>query len=93
MDPFWVGLLARLPLYCFGPIRVSSTVIFVFSHFFPPFQQVANILLLIAATLIGLLCYFLAEAKQRRAFLEAKQGLEVKMLIEEQSAEQVSSVS
>ncbi|EAU77417.2 AGAP009315-PA, partial [Anopheles gambiae str. PEST] len=51
-------------------------------------QQVANILLLIAATLIGLLCYFLAEAKQRRAFLEAKQGLEVKMLIEEQSAEQ-----
>ncbi|XP_053673323.1 adenylate cyclase type 3 [Anopheles nili] len=51
-------------------------------------QQVANILLLVAATLIGLLCYFLAEAKQRRAFLEAKQGLEVKMLIEEQSAEQ-----
>ncbi|XP_050076662.1 adenylate cyclase type 3 [Anopheles maculipalpis] len=51
-------------------------------------QQVANVLLLIAATLIGLLCYFLAEAKQRRAFLEAKQGLEVKMLIEEQSAEQ-----
>ncbi|XP_049536076.1 adenylate cyclase type 3 [Anopheles darlingi] len=51
-------------------------------------QQAANVLLLIAATLIGLLCYFLAEAKQRRAFLEAKQGLEVKMLIEEQSAEQ-----
>uniref|UniRef100_A0A182TIB9 Adenylate cyclase N-terminal domain-containing protein n=1 Tax=Anopheles melas TaxID=34690 RepID=A0A182TIB9_9DIPT len=51
-------------------------------------QQVANILLLVAATLVGLLCYFLAEAKQRRAFLEAKQGLEVKMLIEEQSAEQ-----
>ncbi|XP_053667257.1 adenylate cyclase type 3 [Anopheles marshallii] len=51
-------------------------------------QQVANVLLLIAATLIGLLCYFLAEVKQRRAFLEAKQGLEVKMLIEEQSAEQ-----
>lgn len=55
-------------------------------------QQAANILLLIAATLIGLLCYFLAEAKQRRAFLEAKQGLEVKMLIEEQSAEQVSTL-
>ncbi|XP_052865244.1 adenylate cyclase type 3 [Anopheles cruzii] len=51
-------------------------------------QQVANVMLLVVATLIGLLCYFLAEAKQRRAFLEAKQGLEVKMLIEEQSAEQ-----
>ncbi|XP_062548182.1 adenylate cyclase type 3 [Armigeres subalbatus] len=51
-------------------------------------QQIANILLLGAATVIGLLNYFLAEAKQRRAFLEAKQGLEVKMLIEEQSAEQ-----
>ncbi|XP_058824460.1 adenylate cyclase type 3 [Topomyia yanbarensis] len=51
-------------------------------------QQFANILLLIAATAIGLLVYFLAEAKQRRAFLEAKQGLKVKMLIEEQSAEQ-----
>ncbi|XP_065080499.1 adenylate cyclase type 3 isoform X2 [Ochlerotatus camptorhynchus] len=51
-------------------------------------QQVANVLLLVAATAIGLLNYFLAEAKQRRAFLEAKQGLEVKMLIEEQSAEQ-----
>lgn len=47
------------------------------------------ILILTAAT-IGLLCYFLGEAKQRRAFLEAKQSLEVKMLIEEQSAEQVS---
>ncbi|XP_055612509.1 adenylate cyclase type 3-like, partial [Uranotaenia lowii] len=53
-------------------------------------QQIANILLLLAATGIGLLYYFLAEFKQRRAFLEAKQGLEVKMLIEEQSAEQVS---
>nr|XP_029727324.1 adenylate cyclase type 3-like [Aedes albopictus]XP_029727325.1 adenylate cyclase type 3-like [Aedes albopictus]XP_029727326.1 adenylate cyclase type 3-like [Aedes albopictus]XP_029727327.1 adenylate cyclase type 3-like [Aedes albopictus] len=51
-------------------------------------QLLANIILLVAATVIGLLNYSLAEAKQRRAFLEAKQGLEVKMLIEEQSAEQ-----
>lgn len=41
------------------------------------------------AAAIGLLCYFLGEAKQRRAFLEAKKSLEVKMVIEEQSAEQV----
>lgn len=41
------------------------------------------------AAAIGLLCYYLGEAKQRRAFLEAKKSLEVKMVIEEQSAEQV----
>lgn len=52
-------------------------------------QQAANIILILTAAIIGLLCYFLGEEKQRRAFLEAKQSLEVKMLIEEQSAEQV----
>jgi adenylate cyclase 3 len=52
-------------------------------------QQVANILLILTAALIGLLCYVLGEGKQRRAFVEAKQSLEVKTLIEEQSTEQV----
>lgn len=42
------------------------------------------------AAAIGLLFYFLGETKQRRAFLEAKQSLDVKMVIEEQSAEQVT---
>lgn len=53
------------------------------------FQQVANVVLIFTATLIGLLCYVLGEGKQRRAFVEAKQSLEVKTLIEEQSTEQV----
>lgn len=57
-------------------------------YFWP--QQVANVALVGTAILIGLLCYYLSEAKQRRAFLEAKQSLEMKMVIEEQSAEQVS---
>lgn len=56
------------------------------------FQQTANVLLILTAALIGLLCYILGEAKHRRAFVEAKQSLEVKTLIEEQSAEQVSSL-
>lgn len=56
-------------------------------------QQSANIVLMLTAAAIGLLCYFLAEAKHRRAFLEAKQSLEVKMVIEEQSAEQVRLIS
>lgn len=46
-------------------------------------------MLLATAAMVGLMCYFLGEAKHRRAFLEAKQSLEVKMVIEEQSAEQV----
>lgn len=45
--------------------------------------------MIFTAAVIGLLCYFMSEAKQRRAFLEAKKSLEVKMVIEEQSAEQV----
>ena len=53
------------------------------------FQQTANVLLILTAALIGLLLYILGEAKHRRAFVEAKQSLEVKTLIEEQSAEQV----
>lgn len=52
-------------------------------------QQGANMVLMISAAGVGLLWYFLGESKQRRAFLEAKKSLEVKMLIEEQSAEQV----
>lgn len=52
-------------------------------------QQIANGILMGTAAAIGLLCYFLGETKQRRAFLEAKKSLEVKMVIEEQSAEQV----
>lgn len=62
---------------------------FLFSFLRNYKQQIANVILLSTAAVIGLLCYFLGEAKQRRAFLEAKQSLEVKMVIEEQSAEQV----
>lgn len=55
-------------------------------------QQIANGILMATAAAIGLLFYFLGETKQRRAFLEAKQSLEVKMVIEEQSAEQVRNI-
>uniref|UniRef100_A0A1B0G4W5 adenylate cyclase n=1 Tax=Glossina morsitans morsitans TaxID=37546 RepID=A0A1B0G4W5_GLOMM len=48
----------------------------------------ANIVLVLTGVLIGLLYYAMAEAKHKRAFLEAKKSLEVKMIIEEQSAEQ-----
>ncbi|XP_054082506.1 adenylate cyclase type 3 [Zeugodacus cucurbitae] len=51
-------------------------------------QMIASVIMIFTAALIGVLCYFMSEAKQRRAFLEAKKSLEVKMIIEEQSAEQ-----
>lgn len=54
-------------------------------------QVAANAVLIATAALIGLLYYFMGEAKQKRAFLEAKKSLEVKMVIEEQSAEQVNN--
>lgn len=49
----------------------------------------ANILLLLTANVLGLTAYFVEEKQQRRAFLETRQSLEVKLVIEEQSAEQV----
>ncbi|KAK8380672.1 hypothetical protein O3P69_007945 [Scylla paramamosain] len=48
----------------------------------------ASLVLLSAATLLGLMSYFFADKKHRRAFLETRQSLEVKMVIEEQSKEQ-----
>lgn len=69
-----------------------STILIGFCCYFFRYvfhQQIGNGILMGTAAAIGLLCYFLGETKQRRAFLEAKQSLEVKMVIEEQSAEQV----
>jgi hypothetical protein len=45
--------------------------------------------LLLTANLLGLTSYYLADKQQRRAFLETRQSLEMKLVIEEQSAEQV----
>jgi hypothetical protein len=52
-------------------------------------QVIANCLLLLTANLLGLTSYYLADKQQRRAFLETRQSLEMKLVIEEQSAEQV----
>ncbi|KAF4526184.1 hypothetical protein B566_EDAN001867 [Ephemera danica] len=51
-------------------------------------QVGANCALLLATNVLGLTSYFLSDKQQRRAFLETRQSLEVKLLIEEQSAEQ-----
>nr|CAD7570263.1 unnamed protein product [Timema californicum] len=51
----------------------------------------ANCLLLLTANLLGLTSYYLADKQQRRAFLETRQSLEMKLVIEEQSAEQLAN--
>ncbi|XP_025831186.1 adenylate cyclase type 3 [Agrilus planipennis] len=51
-------------------------------------QHSANCVLLITANLLGLMSYFVEEKQQRKAFLETRQSLEMKLVIEEQSAEQ-----
>ncbi len=71
-------------------MKIFKALFFLFFSFFSPIQQIANVFLILTAALIGILCYILGEGKHRRAFVEAKQSLEVKTLIEEQSAEQVS---
>ena len=53
------------------------------------FQMVANVILLLTANILGLTSFYLEDRQQRTAFLETKQCLEMKLVIEEQSAEQV----
>ncbi|KAJ8975524.1 hypothetical protein NQ317_008519 [Molorchus minor] len=48
----------------------------------------SNCILLITANLLGLTSFLVEDKQQRRAFLETRQSLEVKLVIEEQSAEQ-----
>ncbi|KAF7284873.1 adenylate cyclase 3 [Rhynchophorus ferrugineus] len=51
-------------------------------------QHTANLILLLTSNILGLTSYLVEDKQQRRAFLETRQSLEVKLVIEEQSAEQ-----
>ncbi|GLG95677.1 Adenylate cyclase type 3, partial [Gryllus bimaculatus] len=44
--------------------------------------------MLLATNLLGLMAFYVADRQQRRAFLQTRQSLEMKLVIEEQSAEQ-----
>ncbi|XP_039952150.1 adenylate cyclase type 3 isoform X2 [Bactrocera neohumeralis] len=74
----------------FASLVMFPLTAFTYGNMRPLFweQMIASFIMIFTAALIGVLCYFMSEAKQRRAFLEAKKSLEVKMVIEEQSAEQ-----
>ncbi|XP_072550639.1 adenylate cyclase type 3 isoform X2 [Salminus brasiliensis] len=51
-------------------------------------QLVANMMLYLGAMVVGVMSYFMADRKYRTAFLEAKQSLEVRLTLEEQSQQQ-----
>lgn len=40
---------------------------------------------------VGIMSYYMADRKHRKAFLEARQSLEVKLNLEEQSQQQVQN--
>ncbi|XP_071457494.1 adenylate cyclase type 3 isoform X1 [Marmota flaviventris] len=48
----------------------------------------ANVFLYLCAIIVGIMSYYMADRKHRKAFLEARQSLEVKMNLEEQSQQQ-----
>lgn len=52
-------------------------------------QILANVFLYLCAIVVGIMSYYMADRKHRKAFLEARQSLEVKMNLEEQSQQQV----
>ncbi|XP_034029645.1 adenylate cyclase type 3 [Thalassophryne amazonica] len=51
-------------------------------------QLLANILIYICTIIVGVMSYYMADRKHRKAFLEARQSLEVKLNLEEQSQQQ-----
>lgn len=61
-------------------------------HMFPFFslQLLANVMLFLCSAMVGVMSYYMADRKYRTAFLEARQSLEVKLTLEEQSTQQVT---
>lgn len=54
------------------------------------FELLANVVIYVCAITVGIMSYYMADRKHRKAFLEARQSLEVKLNLEEQSQQQVS---
>ncbi|XP_028984190.1 adenylate cyclase type 3 isoform X3 [Betta splendens] len=51
-------------------------------------KLLANIVIYVCAITVGVMSYYMADRKHRKAFLEARQSLEVKLNLEEQSQQQ-----
>ncbi|XP_042903090.1 adenylate cyclase type 3 isoform X2 [Parasteatoda tepidariorum] len=97
------AILYTYMVYLLLPLRLSVclilSIVMAFVHLllvgvlpkpidFTENQLGANVLLFICANLLGILSYFFLERRQRRAFLETRQSLEAKLVLEEESQEQ-----
>uniref|UniRef100_A0A8C5DN98 adenylate cyclase n=1 Tax=Gouania willdenowi TaxID=441366 RepID=A0A8C5DN98_GOUWI len=51
-------------------------------------QLLANMVIYVCSITVGIMSYYMADRKHRKAFLEARQSLEVKLNLEEQSQQQ-----
>ncbi|XP_043845188.1 adenylate cyclase type 3 isoform X1 [Dromiciops gliroides] len=51
-------------------------------------EILANVIIYLCAIIVGIKSYYMADRKHRKAFLEARQSLEVKINLEEQSQQQ-----
>ncbi|XP_015803447.2 adenylate cyclase type 3 [Nothobranchius furzeri] len=51
-------------------------------------QLLANVMLYLCAAAVGVMSFYMADRKYRTAFLEARQSLQVKLTLEEQSTQQ-----
>ncbi|XP_068199426.1 adenylate cyclase type 3 [Antennarius striatus] len=51
-------------------------------------QLLGNVMLYLCASVVGVMSYYMADRKYRTAFLEARQSLEVKLTLEDQSTQQ-----
>ncbi len=64
-----------------------NSIVFLFLFFLP--QIGANVILLLAANIIGLIDYIVTDVNQRKAFMETREALQVKISLEQQNKEQV----
>ena len=87
-----------LDIKFFSRIKLKKTILVLGSNrcinylsyvFIFLLQLIGGLLLGLGAILLGLMSYFFADRKHRRAFLETRQSLEMKMVIEDESKEQV----
>ncbi|KAF7493700.1 Adenylate cyclase type 3 [Sarcoptes scabiei] len=69
---------------------IHSIFILIFSKsdYLYPNQIVANYILIVSVNLLSTMSFFFYERQQRRAFLETRQSLETKLILEEESQEQ-----
>ncbi|MED6294532.1 hypothetical protein CHARACLAT_021967, partial [Characodon lateralis] len=51
-------------------------------------QLLANVMLYLCAAMVGVMSFYMADRKYRTAFLEARQSLQIKLTLEEQSTQQ-----